>query len=101
VTEDPRVPTITDAVLDQWEQSARKDHEAGRTWSVHPLAILAVVAEMKEHRRLLLAEHREEALERLGMEPVPTYHEYRVDRHIVKDSETLYRVRSETGDGQP
>jgi len=45
-----RLPEITDAVLDQWEASAAIDEEDGRTWSVHPLAVLAIVAEVRRLR---------------------------------------------------
>jgi hypothetical protein len=44
------LPVITDAVLDQWEASATADAEAGKTWSVNPLAILAVVKELRRSR---------------------------------------------------
>lgn len=33
---------MTEAVLEQWRTSALADLEAGRAWSCHPLAILAV-----------------------------------------------------------
>jgi hypothetical protein len=38
---------LTDDQLDQWETSARADHEAGQVWSVNPLAILSVVNELR------------------------------------------------------
>jgi len=44
------LPTITDDVLDQWEASALKDHDAGHSWSVNPLAVLAIVKELRQHR---------------------------------------------------
>lgn len=43
-------PEITSAVLDQWAESAQADAEAGRAWSVNPLAILAVVQELRAVR---------------------------------------------------
>lgn len=34
---------ITEAVIDQWEASAKADVEAGDPWAVNPAAILAVL----------------------------------------------------------
>lgn len=51
-------PEITDVVLDQWEDSANQDRAAGRLWSVNPVAVLAVVAEVRRLRETLaMANH--------------------------------------------
>ena len=49
-------PDITEAVLDQWQQSAEADLATDRPWSCHPAAILEVVAELRRHRRANLVQ---------------------------------------------
>lgn len=44
------LPVITDAVLDQWEIAARADSEDEQPFSLHPLAVLAVIAEVRTSR---------------------------------------------------
>lgn len=53
----PQLPDITDKVLDQWEESARADHAADQVWSCHPLAILAVIEELRDHRSQRVTGH--------------------------------------------
>jgi hypothetical protein len=45
------MPEITDAVLDQWWESALVDEAEGRPWSVSPLAVMAVITELRELRQ--------------------------------------------------
>lgn len=47
-----QLPEITAAVLDQWMASAIADEKAGRSWSTNPLAIMAVIAELRVYRAL-------------------------------------------------
>ena len=49
-----QLPEITNDILDQWEASADQDASMGLPWSVNPLAILAVVKEMRTLRSLLV-----------------------------------------------
>lgn len=49
------LPTITDAILDQWEASARVDAATEKSWSAHPLAILAVIRDLRDVRGRLAA----------------------------------------------
>lgn len=47
---------LTDDQLDQWEASARADHEAGQVWSVNPLAVLSVVRELRMYREWIVSD---------------------------------------------
>ena len=47
---------LTDGQLDQWEASALTDHEAGKVWSVNPLAVLSVVRELRMYREWIVSE---------------------------------------------
>lgn len=44
-------PTITDEVLTQWYEAALLDLDRGKYWETHPLAIIAVITELRERRR--------------------------------------------------
>lgn len=53
---DQPLPAITDTVLDQWERSAAEDAANGRPWTVDPLAVLAVVKQLRQYRALAQAD---------------------------------------------
>lgn len=47
---------LTDEQVDQWEASALADAEAGKVWSVNPLAVLSVVRELRMYREWIISE---------------------------------------------